>query len=137
MLSIKYINSLKFRNQKDKFAFESGFVLRDGTLASYKPERHIEIANTLINYYSINNKEVNDVLEQYDVSCFEDILVALFGFLKVGIYGNIKNIEYNEELLNDCLAEILFVYERLGFTVCEYKPSNREYSKKLLLNLRK
>ena len=136
LLSIEYINTLKFHNQKDTFVLENGFILRDGTLVTSKDEQHIKVCNALLNYYSINSELVNEVLKKYDISCFEDLLISLFGFLKVGSYVEIKAVEYSKKLSNACLDELVFIYERMGFKIFEYEPIDKDLSRDLLLSLR-
>ncbi len=135
ILKIEYINTLRFQNQREYLAIKSGFVLRDGTLVSFKQEKYAEMSDILTNYLSLNNKIVNEVLSHYDISRFEELLISLFGFIKVGVYGDIKILEYVKELENETFEELIPIYEKSGFKVYKYKALDKSASKDLL-NLR-
>ena len=137
LISIPYMNNFRFLDSKSSYSLKNGFILHDGTVATYFSRKHVAMSNALVNYYSINNEKVNEYLKDYDPSCYEDLLVTLFGFLKVGTYGDFKAITYAKNIINDCLYQLIYVYKKLGFDAQELSPLDPKKSEILIKSLRK
>jgi len=136
-MNLYYINKFKFESLEHSLSLQNGYILNDGEAVSYHTLKHFEIANSLINYYSLCNKSVNEILKDYNVKMYEDLLVTLFGFIKVGIYSNLKLVAYAPNIVNEDFMWLIEHFERIGYKVEEFESIDKSASAVLMRSLRK
>lgn len=134
--NITFLSKFAFRDITRKFSLQSGFVLQDGTLVSYKNYTHYFIAKSLVNYLGANNESINTYFQGYDDTCFEDLFVGLLGFIKVGNYGTDKVIMYTPELASLTQKKLIEDYKMLGFRIDELPPFDLDSSKQMIKTLK-
>ena len=133
---ISYLNKFKTYNADRAFEFANGFISGNGLVMTTKKYNHNELSVALANYLAIQNAEIAEIFSWYHISCYEDILTRLLGFIKMGYYDNNAILMLTPELMNSYQKQLIKDYEILGFYIDELKPIDISKSKRLIKSLK-